>query len=216
MKAEYKNVAFKMNYNDGNKTKDRIGFTGTCSNEIIIRNIKMKRNWCSADICECKQYYDKGFISSQKPVWPCYESRLLIDWQGTAGYELRTRKPRKIRQTIEGKIGIFTTIFPYKEEIDRRIIGVFLIADIIDREGEATILVAHKDYRIELAPDEKLYLWKYYSTQNRPGIVKWGHGLFRYLKDDAVKLLLLDLKNIKNAEQNSEELYNKFCGKKVR
>ena len=40
------NVAFKCIYNDGG-AKDFVGFSGTCSDGNILRNVRTKRPWCS-------------------------------------------------------------------------------------------------------------------------------------------------------------------------
>ncbi len=56
-----KNLAFKLNYNDGGSDEKHIGYRGTCSNQTIKYNIKHKRPWCCNEECECLEFYADEF-----------------------------------------------------------------------------------------------------------------------------------------------------------
>lgn len=187
-------VAAKCTYNNGDEGI-YVGFNGTCSENITKSNIDSGRVWCSQKDCGCRKYYDEGF-KGNKPIDPCYESVLFRDWRyGSGWYHTGKRAGTRIRLSNvgKGKIAILTTRFPNDREIDRRIVGFFKIGHVINEPGKETIMVGDKEFRIRLPLDEakELYFWDYYSTK---GGARWGSGLIRYLNDDQVARILIDLR----------------------
>ncbi len=188
-------VAIKCTYNNGDEGL-YVGFNGTCSDGNIKRNIEGGRVWCSQGSCECRKYYDGGF-EGVIPTDPCYESVLFRDCKYGAGWYHNGEKagtPKHLRNVIKGKIAILITRFPDDEEIDRKIIGFFKIAQVTNNPGEETILIADKSLCVRLSMEEakELYFWDYYTTY---GGAVWGTLLIRYLNDSQFVNILTDLKH---------------------
>jgi len=186
-----RSIAFKCTYNDGGKGT-HVGFSDTCSKDNIERNIKA-RVWCSNPGCPCFRYYENRMIGT-KPHNPCYESTLFRDWQFGAGYSHKgpnAGKPVHLSEAEVGKFAFLTTRFPGGEEPDRRIIGLFKIGKIENKVE--TIVFAEQECRIRLPLEEanELYFWAYHNT--RKGIPDWRTRLFRYLDDNQVLRILIDI-----------------------
>jgi len=205
-------VAIKCTYNNGDEGIF-VGFSGTCSEDIIKWNIESGRVWCSQKDCECRKYYENGF-KGNRPIDPCYESVLFRDWQYGAGWYhtgSRAGTPIHLSTVGKGKIAILTTRFPGDEEIDRKIIGFFKIGEITNKPGQETMLIADRSFAIRLPMEEakELFFWDYYST--RGGAV-WGTGLVRYLNDTQIIQILADLKKTirdEKAKKMIEDLFEK-------
>lgn len=190
--------ALKCTYNDGGEG-EFVGFVDTCSDEIIKYNIEGGRVWCSCDACKCRSYYDKDF-RGKRPVNPCYESFMFLEWCYEAGSRMND-EPLHIKKAERDSIAILTTIFPGDKEQDRRVIGFFYVDNVETEEQEPTKIWANPELSIRLPLEEakELFFWDYYNTK---GGAKWGTGLFRYLSDDQVKRILLDLnETIRNEDQ---------------
>ncbi|MHC1761761.1 MAG: hypothetical protein AB9917_20055 [Negativicutes bacterium] len=140
------------------------------------------------------KYYEKGF-KGKRPTSPCYESNLFRDWEYGAGwdhYGVRGDSPRHIKNTGIGKIAILTARFPGDQEKDRKIVGIFKIAEIsIGDETEETMIRADEYFRIKLPEDEAMELnfWEYYKNAQSDECF-WGQGLFRYLEDMQIAQIL--------------------------
>lgn len=197
-------IAFKMNYCDGGKNFEHVGFYGICSDAIIKYNIaKKKRTWCSNDNCVCKQYYDnkisraeleENFEDEIGGNFPCYESATLRDWMFTAGSD-EYNGNRKIRGAKTGHLCLLTTVEPNMPESSRMVVAMFIIGKIFEgNEDESGFVCANDnfDYCLEFSPNEarKMKFWEIYQNPNAADTIKWGSGLFRYFSDeDAVKFL---------------------------
>ena len=205
------NLAFKCTYNDADEGV-YVGFNGTCSINNIIRNIKGGRIWCSNEECPCRRFYDTGF-RGEAPEYHCYESELFNRWRFGGGiyrHGKHAGKPIKIRKAEVGKIAILTTLFPGDKEKDRKIIGLFKVERIED--AGQTLLYADDDHRLRLPLEEakELDFWNYYSVSGRKP--RWGTHLFRYLSDEAVARILLDLeKTIR--DENSRKVVKHLLAK---
>lgn len=188
-------IAIKCTYNNGGEGIF-VGFSDTCSEEIIKWNIEQGRVWCSHEDCACRKYYDRGF-KGNRPVDPCMESVLFREWKYGAGWYRtgeRAGTPIHLSNVGVSKIAILTTRFPEDEEIDRRIIGFFKIAKVTNNPNGGTMIYADEQFRLRLPMEEakELYFWDYYSTR---GGAKWNTGLIRYLSDEQVVRILTDLKD---------------------
>jgi len=108
-----------------------------------------------------------------------------------------------LRNVGEGKIAILTTRFPYDEETDRRIVGLFKIGEVREEPGKETWLIADRQLCIRLPMEEaqELYFWDYYCTKE--GAI-WGTGLVRYLTNEQVSRILFDLKETVRDEKAKE------------
>jgi len=201
-----KNIAFKCTYNNGGEGL-LVGFSGTCSEDIIKFNVKNRR-WCGQPDNSCQKYFSNGFVG-RLPTAPCYESELFTEWKfGTGWYHTggKAGTPIRSKQVGTGKYAILTTRFPNTSEEDRKIIGFFKIGQIKQDENTETILYADPKERLRLSLDEasELNFWDYYRNKN--GGKKWGTGLFRYLEDDQVANILFDLRDTVRGEENRMQI----------
>ena len=199
-----KSVALKCTYNDGHENPSDegilVGFSGTCSDENIRRNVLNGRVWCSNRQSPCRQFYESGMQGS-KPVAPCMESELFRKWQFGAGWWHHGEKagtPKHMRQVGTGKFAILTTRFPDTLESERRIIGLFQIDEVLYQGSvdHDTTLTAKKAGRVRLRVEEakQLHFWAYHrNKRSRRGIPAWGTGLVRYLDDSQVHRILIDV-----------------------
>ena len=194
-------IAFKLNYCDGGKNFEHVGFGGICSDAIIKYNIKIKnRRWCSHEDCACRKYFDKKISRDDleeifyKNFFICYESVAFHDWDFKAGLDY-DGKPRMIRGAKKGHLCLLTTVEPNMPESSRMVVAMFIIGKIFEgNEDESGFVCANDnfDYCLEFSPNEarKMKFWEIYQNPNAADTIKWGSGLFRYFSDeDAVKFL---------------------------
>lgn len=218
-------IAFKMNYCDGGKNSEHVGFYGICSDAIIKYNIKKKkRKWCSNDNCACKQYYDKKnsraeleekFEDEIDGAFICYESTALRDGIFWAGIDEKG-SPRFIRNAKAGHLCLLTTVLPNMKEEDRFIVALFIIGEFFEGDEEECGFVKTSDYFLEFKPNEttKMKFWEVYQNPNAPDRIQWGSGLFRYFSDDdAVKFLKMavEVKNGTDDEDFAKDFLNHYC-----
>lgn len=138
--------------------------------------------WCSQPQNACRKFVDRGFKGS-RPVSPCYESRLFIDWKfGTGVYHSGPREgeiDRPVR-VERGDLALLTTRRPNTDERSRLIIGIMQIQDLKEHGGSFWLI---GDPRNSLRVPEKARLpyWRF-----RKGIPLWGTHLYRYVQDKEV------------------------------
>jgi len=214
-------IAFKLNYCDGGKDSEHVGFYGICSNKIINYNIKIKhRRWCTNEECACRKYLDKKISRADlEKTWeediggdyPCYGSAALRDWCFGAA--------TSICEAEENHLCIFTTIEPNMKESARMITAMFIIGKIFEGNDEESGFVnagEENKYCLEFTPNEarKMKFWEIYHNPNAANTIKWGTGLFRYFTDeDAVKFLKMavEVKRGTSEEKFAEDFLNHYC-----
>lgn len=192
-------IAVKCTYNDGGEGY-LVGFSRVCSKDTIKRNIENGKVGCNVSDRDCKKYYKRGF-KGKRPRAECYESRLFRYWKFGAGYHhtgARKGTPIPLSGNIEERksIAVLTTRFPDEDnEEDRRINGLFKISKVDDEAGKPTCFKADKRLRLRLPLEvaKMMYFWNYYSTR---GGAKWGTELIRYLDDNQVARILIDLRAV--------------------
>ena len=216
-------IAFKMNYCDGGKDSEHVGFYGICSDKIIKYNIEKPRAWCSNEDCACKQYYDKKISRDElnnqwseevDGAFTCYESAALRDWIFTAGSD-DYNGGRKIRGAKAGHLCLLTTVAPNMKEEDRFIVAMFIIGGVDETsDGDFVYSKDNFDFCFEFKPTEarQMKFWKVYHNSN--GSIKWGSGLFRYFSDDdAVTFLKMavEVKRGTDDEDFAKDFLNYYC-----
>ena len=202
------NIAFKCTYCDGGKTENRIGFYGLCSDENISNNILSKRDWCNTGPL-CFRRYNREITRDEyeslagSELDLCYESKMLRIWRAAAGtinHGTRAGTRLKLKNTEPNKLAVLTTRLPKSTEEERIIFAVFMIGLNYDGdEREEGFVTAHKDYRIELTPEEakRMLFWNYYKNKNTDMVI-WGTGLYRYFDDITAVRILKDIIQIKS------------------
>lgn len=205
-----KHVAVKCTYNDGGEG-DFVGFAGTCTEKTIKENI-INHVWCGNDKCDCKIYYDNGFVG-EKPNSPCMESELFRKWVYGAGWFHNGPKAGEPKRAhIEaGGIALLTTRFPGDSEKERRIVGLYKIGKVTTLDGEETKFYADQDLKLRLPFDEarELYFWDYYTINATAP--SWKTGLLRYLHDAQVKKVLEDLIQTVRSNSHREIIKKLLC-----
>ena len=170
-------IAFKLNYCDGGKNSNRVGFCGICSDKIIKYNIKVKkRKWCSNPDCSCRKYFDKKISRNELENcfdeetcgnFPCLESQALRDWFFNAGND-SNGNPRAIRGAKNGHLCIFTTVEPNMSETSRMIVAMFIIGKVFEGDDEESGYVESNDnfdYCLEFTPNEARQM-KFWNVLN--------------------------------------------------
>jgi hypothetical protein len=159
-------------------------------------------------VTACMDFYE-GKLRT-RPKNPCYESGLFKDWMYGSGYAIqRDEKPFRIAHIQRGAIAVFTTLFPGDREEDRKIIGLFKIARIENKQEGDTKVFADRRYRIRLPLEvaKELHFWDYYEIDAKEP--KWGSGLFRYLDDVAVGQILRHIAEVVR-EKDTKEVAQKL------
>jgi hypothetical protein len=224
MKKYDGNVAFKCTYHDRN-------YRGLCSTEGMDRNIQIRKSWCSDKDNPCFVARKEGKFSP-KDNRPCSESGLFEYWRfgcGTYHKGKRRNRPIPANHIKAGKIAILTNRLPEEEESKRKIFGFLHIKSFspADKKNrEEAYVKADKKYSLEIEDDDlRPLFWDYYENSNNPGNISWGTGLFRYLTDEQVYLILLAIKErykqIPGANKKKDAInfqidrYSKIIDKKI-
>ncbi len=191
------NMAFKCTYHDGVGGFKNVGFFGTCSEQNIKRNIDEGRDWCSQPGNKCFKYYKERGFEGDPPQFPCSEGGLFKSWSFDCGVY---HKGKKYNQGIpvsnhwekENHIAVLTTRLPDTEESERKIFGYYTIKKISPRRKPTdyhTVSGDEETFIILPLPRENwLNFWDYHRNSN--GGKEWKTGLFRYLSDKQIALIL--------------------------
>lgn len=220
-KPPRRDVAFKCTYCDGGKTAERVGFAGICSDEVMRHNVIGKgRAWCSNPASHCRQYLEGEISRDEMKEWPCYESRMLIDWRADAGVYHSGKKagqPMVMRQVRPNSLCVLTSRKPNTTERERFIFGVFLVDESYEGEKrEAGFVTTDSEFKVELTGTEaeSMLFWKYHANAKQPQTPRWNTGLFRYLDREAAALILRDIAGIKKGtadETLAGRFFEHFC-----
>ena len=215
-------IAFKLNYCDGGRNDERIGFDGSCSYRIRSYNIeKAKHSWCTNEDCICYQYWCEDISKEEfeEEDYPCTESAFFDYWEMYAGCSYdgaNNPTPRKINGAEPNHLCVLTTKLPNMQEKDRFIFAMYLISNIEPNNEAGDCVHSNEKYRLEFRPNEaiKMKFWKYYQNPNYPNTIKWGSGLFRYFTDDvAIQFLRMavEIKKGTLEEKFAKEFLNYYC-----
>lgn len=198
--TDHGNVAFKCTFNDGGRERGFVGFDGTCSNENIIRNIRARRTWCSAEDCDCKRYYEND-LPGPRPHLPCYESQLFDRLTFGPGYYQRgdrTGEAIPMKGARVGKIALLTTRTPARDlEADRIVFGLFRIARIAPDRDQGVSVVGDRECFLRLPQEPPVRFWRF-----KAGAPDWRTGLFRFVTDQEVSNLLWAVKESLRSPQD--------------
>ncbi|MBQ3443578.1 MAG: hypothetical protein IJG33_10080 [Selenomonadaceae bacterium] len=178
-------IAFKLNYCNGGSSSERVGFCGTCQDNIRWFNSyenKARDLWCRHPNCACRRYYEENSFPEE---FICNECTALRDWKFSVGND----KPQRIRHAKENHLCLLTTVRPNMPEYDRVVFALFIIEKIFRGDDEhAGCVEADKHWRLEFRPRE-VHLMNFWSIY--PDSSKSFGGLFRYF-DDATAIKFLE------------------------
>ena len=184
-------IAFKLNYCDGGRDEDHVGFRGICTPNVMKENIKAGRPWCSNDDCDCKKSISRKNFR-RKCDFPCGESATLINWEARS-------ESGCIAQNPSGHLCVLTTRKPAALEEERFVFAMFIAHDIFYWENEFgkkfSSVPAEEYFRLEfrLHEAEQIKFWD--ISPKPPKKLTWGQNWFRYFDDaTAVKFLEMAVK----------------------
>lgn len=186
-------IACNLIYNNGGQG-ELVGFHGRCTLDIIKYNVeKGPSRWCSQTQCSCRSYYDSGFAGGESE-FPCNESETFFRWQWSAGEKFSDGSPFPMRYIEPNRVAIFTTVFPYEKEAERKIVGVMLINQI-DEANNKIYGSSVTGLRLSLNTARALNFWEYYKN-SKPEDIKWSQKRFRYLSNEQSAAILHDIHTI--------------------
>lgn len=127
-----------------------------------------------------------GFVKNTK-------EQVFSDWSVSTGFYLSGNSkgaPRVPKRMQLNSACLLTECPVGMPEKDRKIIGTFMVDD--DFEGtlcEDGIIRSHEKYRIQLADDETLLFWDYFTSD----VPKWGNLEIRYFSNETMQKILNDM-----------------------
>tara|TARA_B100000949_G_scaffold174878_1_gene155624 strand:+ start:3454 stop:4539 length:1086 start_codon:yes stop_codon:yes gene_type:complete len=187
------NIAFKITYTDSN-------WSGVCSPNVAAYNF-IERQWCgiqsSFEInCQHESFSNPSVLNKTNfPCYDCIAQKELMFYPGHFHGENNDNEPIPCLQAKVGKIAVFTSREPGEPENERFIFAIGLMNYFEPiTNGEAHYENFHCDKKSAIIfRNTRPKYWKYYSNANNPERVAWNTGLFRYLDDNTVRSLLMDI-----------------------
>ncbi len=191
------NVAFKVTYTDSN-------WSGVCSLDLALINCA-KKEWCirqsySIENCQHPKYSNSADLN--KEHYPCADSiaqKELMFYAGHFHSEGKDNEPKTALDIQLGKIALFTSKKRGADESQRFIFAIGQISEVEivqDQSGNYPRYFCDKKSAIIFKSNRPLF-WKYYTNKNAPTRAAWNSMLFRYLDDDLVREVLLDIAKTK-------------------
>lgn len=122
-------------------------------------------------------------------------------------------EPRIPNRINPNSVCLLTALPESREEIDRRILGVFMARD--DFWGERCrngVINGHGKYRIILPADIRLSYWNYFEDSEM--LSRWGKVPFKYFANRKMQRILRDMIDLlvdTEQEINIKEFYQYFC-----
>lgn len=200
------NIAFKATYTDSN-------WNGVCSDKLFDYNFK-NRTWCHKQFeygvtCRDKEFQNPKDLSQDH--LPCYESialKTLSFSPGVSHGDIRSDTPYRCINAKVGKIALLTSRAPDEIENERFIFALGVI-DYIETSDERGYEIYHIDEDTAIIFDKNNYpqFWKYFKNKNTDRVA-WNTGLFRYVDDKTIRMLLMELQDShdKNIKAKASEL----------
>ncbi|MRT92392.1 endonuclease NucS domain-containing protein [Ancylomarina sp. 16SWW S1-10-2] len=206
------NIAFKVSYNDNN-------WSGVCSPDTALYNCE-HRTWCGIQKSfknNCQSKYYSGQLDEKH--FPCHDSIALQELQFYPGHNHGPKsdnEPRRCLGAKMGKIAVFTSRAQGEPENERFIFAIAQINNLETKDGDDPFEVIACDKNTAVIFDEtyRPKYWNYYRNKNNPDRIAWNMGLFRYLDDSTIRVMLNDIvKNRrlkKKQKANCEQLLSIF------
>ena len=185
-------IAFKVSYSDQN-------WEGICSKKNAYFNYD-NRTYCNYqsqfdDGCQSDLW--KGIDVSFKNGSPCMDCVALKEIAFYGGHNHSIEKdniPKKIRYAKVGKLMVFTSLAPYEKEPQREVIAISKIQRIEEVQdpvnGAYEIVFGDKEKTIKFKEGKRPRFWSFYENPEKPEIIAWNAGLFRYIENEIIKDLL--------------------------
>lgn len=147
--------------------------------------------------------------SSQIVFWLDEEEQenVFTEWQVFTG-KVQSGKskgqPNRAVRLRPNSAGLLTVRESDQEETERRIIGLYMVAETFSGQlSEDGIVPAHSEFRIELSEKEadQMLFWNYYLNKNYPDRTAWNSGKYRYFDNVWTAQILKDIIALKTDEE---------------
>lgn len=147
--------------------------------------------------------------SSQIVFWLDEEEQenVFTEWQMFTG-KVQSGKskgqPNRAVRLRPNSAGLLTVRESDQEETERRIIGLYMVAETFSGQlSEDGIVPAHSEFRIELSEKEadQMLFWNYYLNKNYPDRTAWNSGKYRYFDNVWTAQILKDIIALKTDEE---------------
>lgn len=160
--------------------------------------------------------------ASQVAFWldEAEQEQVFTKWEVFTG-EIKSGadqgKPNRLPRLHQNSCCIITSREPQQAEKERRIVGLFMVAEgFIGRLCEDGLFPAHAKYKMRLSQEEseKILFWKYYINERYPSNMTWNSGRHRYFDNIWLAQILQDLHDLKQDEGEKEflaEFLEYFC-----
>lgn len=191
------NVAFKVTYTDSN-------WSGVCSPELAAKNF-IGKEWCRVQSgiefnCQHSVFSDPDVLNKEfAPCYDCIAQKELVFYAGHFHSERKDNEPKTALDIQLGKIALFTSKERGADESQRFIFAIGQISEVEtvqELNGDYPRYFCDKNTAIIFKKNRPLF-WKYYTNKNAPTRAAWNSMLFRYLDDDLVREVLLDIAKTK-------------------
>lgn len=126
-------------------------------------------------------------------------------------------EPNRAARLRPNSAAVLTVRPDDEEEIDRRVIGLFMVPDTFyGNEADDGAVPAHETYRIALTEDEaeSVFFWDYYMNRRYPERATWNSGVYRYFDNVWTAQLLKDLYELKadpSEREQVKQFFDYFC-----
>jgi hypothetical protein len=194
------NIAFKITYNDEE-------WQNVCSKDVAEYNFK-HRTWCKIQSTReenCQNPIWNELISKNQGA-PCYDCVSLKTLSFTPGHfhgEKHNNEPKRCLNAKKGKFALFTSKEPGATEMDRFVFLIGQISDFDLDEEVGTERIGCDFEKFIYFPNNYFKFWKYFRNLNTERIA-WNTGLFRYVDDKTIRLMLEDI--IKESKLDKEDV----------
>lgn len=191
------NVAFKVTYTDSN-------WGGVCTPDLAEKNF-IGKEWCKVQSdyeinCQHPIYSEPAKLNKEfAPCYDCIAQKELVFYAGHFHSRSKDNEPKSALDIELGKMALFTSKERGEEESERFIFAIGQISEIEivqDPNGDYPRYFCDLDSAIIFKRNRPLF-WKYYTNKKAPTRAAWNSMLFRYLEDDLVREVLLDIARTK-------------------
>ncbi|WP_172373761.1 malate synthase [Sporosarcina jiandibaonis] len=154
--------------------------------------------------------------SSQIVFWLDEEEQqnVFTDWQASTGKVQSGEnkgRPNRAARLSPNSAGLLTSRKSDQPEIDRLILGLYMVNDTFSGElNEDGMVPSHAEFRIELTDQEaeKMLFWNYYINKNHPHRTAWNTGKYRYFDNIWTAQILKDIIALRTDEEQIKEAEN--------
>jgi hypothetical protein len=187
------NLAFKVVYTDSN-------WNGVCSREVAQQNF-IDRTWCGIQAkhdvnCQSAKYSNPSDLTIENsPCHDCIAQKELFFYAGHFHGEKHNNEPKKCLYAKIDKIAVFTSRKNDESEDERFVFAIGQMNSfqtVKDTRGDYELYHCDKDTAIIFNTSRPKF-WKYYSNSNNPDREAWNSGLYRYLENEVVSNILIDI-----------------------